>query len=761
MSQMTIQQAIDAAIRHHQAGQLQQAEAIYRQILAVQPNHSDALHLLGVVAHQVGRNDVAIDLINKALAVSPQNSDALSNLGEAYKGLGKYDDAINCYRRSIAMRPNSAAYYNMANVLKLMDRNAEAVEAYQQAVARQPDYADAYNNMADILRQEGKLQEAAAALQRAIAVRPNYPEGLSNYGNILRELGRHRESIAACRQAMAIAPNIAEAPVNLGIAHCELREFTEAITAFHRAIAIKPNYPEAYLNLGIALKESGRNGDAIVAYRKAIEIKPDYAAAHNNLSNALRDEGKLDEAIATLKRAIELDPNYAHAYGNLGIAYKDAGLLDESIEYMRKSIQLKRDAAMHGSMLLIMQCHSATTRASIAAESRRWNDLYAAPLASEIRPHENDRNPDRRLRIGYVSLDFREHPVGRFLAPFLANHDKAQSEIFAYAHVGKPDRLTEMHRRHVDVWRDILAMKDAQVAEQIRQDRIDILVDLSLHTTQNRLLVFARKPAPVQVTWLGYPGSTGMAAVDYRFTDPYLDPVVEPSVDEAQYAEKTIRLADTFWCYDPLDGRDAAVSALPAEKSGFVTFGCLNNFSKVTPLIIDLWGRVMKQVERSRLILLTGNGAHWQRTLGQLAKHGISADRVENIPYKAHRDYLETYHRIDLGLDSFPYNGHTTSLDSLWMGVPVVTLAGELPVSRAGLSQLSNLKMTELAGRSPEEFVRIAVELARDLPRLAQIRAGLRDRMKNSPLMDSKKHVADIESIYRRIWKSWCAGKSR
>jgi predicted O-linked N-acetylglucosamine transferase (SPINDLY family) len=314
--------------------------------------------------------------------------------------------------------------------------------------------------------------------------------------------------------------------------------------------------------------------------------------------------------------------------------------------------------------------------------------------------------------------------------------------------------ITAQFQQHADHWRSIVGMTDEQVAALIRQDRIDILIDLALHTAQNRLLVFARKPAPVQVSFAGYPASTGLSAIDSRLSDPYLDPV---GVDESVYSEQTIRLPHSFWCYDPLDCRGIPINSLPALQNGFVTFGCLNNFCKVNQQVLSLWAAVLRKIEHSRLLLLSEGGSHHQRTLDFLKQEEVNPDRVEFVPRQPRQKYMELYHRIDLGLDTFPYNGHTTSLDSFWMGVPVVTLVGQTPVSRAGWSQLSNLGLPELAGKTPEEFVRIAVELARDLPRLQELRSTLRQRMERSPLTDAPGFARGIEAAYRQMWRRWCA----
>ncbi len=303
------------------------------------------------------------------------------------------------------------------------------------------------------------------------------------------------------------------------------------------------------------------------------------------------------------------------------------------------------------------------------------------------------------------------------------------------------------------VWRNIVGLSDEQIAKQIREDRIDILVDLALHMGKNRLLVFARKPAPIQATFAGYPGSTGLETIDYRLTDPYLDP---PGLNDQFYSEKSFRLPHTFWCYDPL-GANVAVNALPAHSHGHITFGCLSNFCKVNDPVLKLWAQVLKAVDRSRMVILAPEGSHRQRLLDLLQREEIAPDRIEFVTQRPRVPYLELYHRIDVGLDTLPYNGHSTSLDSFWMGVPVITLVGKTVVGRAGVSQLTNLGLTELIANTPQEYVRLAAELAGDLPRLAELRRTLRPRMQSSPLMDAAGFARDIEAAYRQMWRTWCA----
>jgi predicted O-linked N-acetylglucosamine transferase (SPINDLY family) len=391
----------------------------------------------------------------------------------------------------------------------------------------------------------------------------------------------------------------------------------------------------------------------------------------------------------------------------------------------------------------------------IAAVQREWNRHILDPVRPSIRPHTNDRNRERRLRIGYVSPDFRRHVVGINILPLFKHHDSENFEIVCYSGVLKPDSLTDEFRQRTALWRETYGVPDEALAETIRRDGVDILVDLSQHAAGNRLSVFAHQPAPVQVSFAGYPESTGLETIEYRISDRWLE-----AGGSAFRRTERVHLIESFWCYEPHAGA-LQVNALPAKESGYVTFGSLNSFCKINEPLLELWAQVLGSVEGSRLVLLAGAGAHRQWLTDFLESKGVAAQRVEFVERRPRHEYLELYHRLDAVLDPFPYNGHSTSLDALWMGVPVVTQAGRTCVSRGGLSILSNLGLSELVGHSGEEYVRIAVELARDLPRLAGWRAALRARMQASVLMDAPRFARNIETAYRAMWRDWCARQAR
>jgi protein O-GlcNAc transferase len=754
MAPITIQQALDLAVQHHQAGRLREAETLYRQVLAQQPQHVGAMHLLGVIAHQAGRNDIAVDLIRRAILICPNFPEAHINLGNALKDLGQLDEALAAFRQAIALDPKSPqAHFNRGNALGDKGQLQEAIAAFRQAIALDPNMAEFHSNLGNALKDAGLLDEAIAACQQAIALNPNLPEAYCGLGTALQGNGQLDEAIAAYRRAIALRPNFPEALTNLGIALKDKGLLDEAIAAFGQAIAVKPDHAEAHTNLGNALRDLGQLDDAVAAHRRAIAFKPNFPQAYNNLGVALTVKGEIDEAVGAFRKAIALNPNDLAANSNLGSALKDAGLLDEAIDAFRRAIALQPGhAEAHSKLLLSLHYHPDYDAEKIAEEHRRWNRQHAEPLQISTPFHPNDRRPDRPLRIGYVSADFRNHACAHFLWPLLRNHDHRHFHITCYAQVLNPDSLTQRFMGCADQWRSIVGLSDEQVARRIRDDSIDILVDAMGHSGGNRLLVFAYKPAPIAASWMGYVGATTLSAIDYRITDSYLHP---PGLDDECHTEESIRLPDCLWCYDPLSD-EPSVNPLPALNENLVTFGCLNNFCKINEPVLELWARVLNAVDRSRLILLAPEGSCRLRAMESFRRHGIEAHRVSFVGNRPRPQYLECYHRVDIALDPFPYNGHTTSLDAWWMGVPVVTLVGQTTVGRMGLSHASNLQHSELAAMNPQDYLRTAVALAGDPRRLAHLRSTLRARMQQSPLMDAPKFARNIEAAYRQMWHCWC-----
>jgi predicted O-linked N-acetylglucosamine transferase (SPINDLY family) len=549
-----------------------------------------------------------------------------------------------------------------------------------------------------------------------------------------------------------------------------------------------------FLNYGrkvrnVPVVQAGQLERAETAYREAIALAPNLAEAHNGLGNVLRRAGRNEQAIACHRAAIQLRPDFAEAHASLALACGELGRQAEATASRRRVVELRPDSASAGSDLLYdLHYDSEVSPAELFDAHLRWARKHADPLTAAARPHANDRDPDRRLRVGYVSADFRKHPVARFQEPVLANHDRAAFEVFCYSDVRRADAVTERLRSYADVWRETAGLSDAQLAEAIRADAIDVLVDLAGHAAGNRLLTFARRPTPVQVTCNGYMNTTGMSAMDYRLTDALHDPL---GMTESLHTETLVRLPNCAWCYRPgeaeheeaqhegrarlLPSRGSpddrgsagaspsqlgphASAAPPCARNGFVIFGSLNKFYKATPMVLDLWARILAQVPGSRLLLVVAGGDALNPSVRRaVVERGVPSERLEILDKASSRGaYLDRFGQIDIALDTFPFNGITTTCDALWMGVPVVSRTGPASASRAGLSLLTAVGLGELACPTPDEYVRCAVRLATDRDRLATLRRELRTRMERSPIRDERGYARAVEEAYRTMWAGWC-----
>ena len=616
---------IAVAIQHHRAGRLADAEQLYEQILALDPAHARALHLLGFLAYQSGRNDRAVALIGKAIEQNPADASCHSDLGLA-------------------------------------------------------------------LQADGRFEEAATAYGRALALDPQLAQAHYNLGNALQEMGR----------------------------------LSDAVSCYERALGLRPDYAEAHCNLGIAFRKQGKLAEALPCFGRALALKWDYPGAHSNLGNVLLDQGRLDAALAAYRRALGLDPNHLPA---------------------------------HTALLLSLNYHAAIAIETLVAEHRNFDAQHARRLLPVPAFHANDRSPDRRLRIGYVSPDFRAHSVAWFLEPVLRTHDRGAVDLFCYAELAQPDSVTAILRPLADQWRMTYGRSDAAVAAQIRADAIDILVDLAGHTAGNRLLVLARKPAPVQVSWLGYPATTGLSAIDYRLVDAVTDP---PGTADGQASEQLVRLPGGLLCYGPPRDLRAPLPP-PCLASQAVTFGSFNNPAKLSEASLDAWAALLRQLPTARLLLKGKpfcDEATRALTLARFAERGIAAERIELVGWLANpAEHMMLYDRIDIALDPFPYNGTTTTCEALWMGVPVVSLRGDRHAGRVGASLLGQVGLPELVADSFEHYLAIAAGLAANPQGLATLRSSMRARMLSSPLCDVSGFTRELEQTYRSLWQAWCAAQ--
>jgi protein O-GlcNAc transferase len=741
-------------------GRNDEAIASFKKALALKPDFAAGHLKLAEALVAAGRSEEAIAQNRKAIAIKPDYADAYASLGNTLQKNQQIDEAIEAYQRALAIKPNyPEALSNMGNALQTKENFDQAVACYRKAVELKPDYADAWANLGVALQTKGELDESILCSQKAVQIKPDYATAYNNLGNALKDRGRVDEAITNYHKSLELNPDYVEAHTNLGNAFQLREQYEEAIACYQKALKINPDFIGAHNNLGNTYAAMDRPDEAVVCYEAVLKLAPDRADAHGQLASALLNLGRPEEALAGFTNAVNLNSGYVDAYNNLANAAKDLGRLDDAIAHYRKTIELDPNYThVHSNLVYTLHFHPGFDSQQILREHHAWDKVHIEPRKKFIQPHLNDRDPNRRLRIGYVSPDFRDHCQCFFTDPLLKNHDHRQFEIFCYASVEAPDAVTGRLRSYADEWRNGMGLSDEQLTELIRRDQIDILVDLTMHMAQHRLKVFARKPAPVQVTWLAYPSTTGVSTIDYRITDSYLDP---PGMYDADYVEKSWQLPDTFWCYDLTvvglgSEMSPKVSPLPAQENGFITFGCLNNFCKVSDSTLDLWAKVMEAVPHSKLILLAPEGSPRERVLNRLAAGGVRPDQVEFMKHVQRRGYLEVYQRMDIGLDTQPYNGHTTSLDAFWMGVPVVNLVGNTIVGRAGWSLLSNLNLRELATHTPEEYVKVVKDLANDLPRLAQLRANLRPAMQKSPLMNGPLFARNFETAYRSMWRTWC-----
>ena len=750
----SISEALRIALQHHERGQIDIAEEIYRRILEASPQEVNAIHLLGLIAHQRGMHAIAAGKIERAIQLKGNEAVLHNNLGGVYRAMGRIADAAGCYRRALELEPGLAeAHNNLGAVLAEQGGLGESIACYRCAVALKPDYAEAFSNLAVALTRQANFDEAIACCRRALSLNPGLAEAYGNLGNAFKGQGRLADAVDSYRRAVSLQPGLVEVLINLGNAYQDLGKLEEAVGVYRQALQAAPGSADAHRNLGTALHREGDIEGAIACYRHAVELKADDVAALNNLGAAMAEQGMVDEAIDCHRRALELKADCSEAYNNLGHALKNEGEIDEAIDCFRRAFVINPDyVESHSNLLYTLHYCLDYGAEEIFDQHRVWSRKYAEKVPAVARRGLEHSLSDRRLRVGYVSANFRRHPLFLIAAPLLSAHDHHAYEVYCYSDVTCPDAWTKRICSYADEWRDVRGMSDEQVAEMVRQDQIDILVDLGMHMAHNRLLVFARRPAPIQVTWCAYPSTTGLSAIDYRLTDSLLDP---PGANDAHYTEQSVRLPDSFWCYLP-DATEPLVNSLPAAERGRITFGCLNNFCKVNRSVLRLWARTMAAVERSTLLLLAPEGASRSRVREVLEREGVSSDRVQFVGLLPRPRYLELYHEIDICLDTFPYNGHTTSLDSLWMGVPVVSLAAHTAVGRGGLSILTNVGLPELVSRDDAEYVRIAVGLANDLPRLSLLRATLRPRMENSPLMNATRFARNVESAYREMWRRRC-----
>ncbi|HSZ56933.1 MAG TPA: tetratricopeptide repeat protein, partial [Tepidisphaeraceae bacterium] len=591
------------------AGRLQEASSTCQQLLATEPSDAEALHLMAILSAQLGLIAQSEQFFRKAIDANPNVAAYPANLASLLAQPGRVAEAIELYRRALLLAPTIADLHNnLGNALKVADRLDEAMDAYRQALRYRPDFAEARNNLGVVLRQRRRLAEAIAEFRHAVRLQPDRAEMQINLAQALKEDGALEQAGAAARQAVALRPDLPAAHLAHAEVLLEQGDVESAIETYQRVRQLDPANAVGLIGIGSALKSKGDIGGAIKAFATSVTAHPDSIDACNNLGGALMQAWRLDEAVSCFRDGLARGLASPEVCGNLGNALKEQGELDEAIEAFDRGLAIRPDSRVASSRLYTLHHHPGYSPRRLLAEHVRWDQIYALPLRQQWRPHDHDPDPGRKLRIGYVGWNLGNHPVGRLLVPLFANHDRERFEVYCYCDLRGQDAVGDALYRTASAWRVTRGMSDEALADLIRKDRIDILVDLNMHTLGNRLLMFARKPAPVQATYLAYPGTTGLTAMDYRITDPYLDP---PSISRDElYVEKSVRLPHSFWCY-PAPPEAPPVNRLPALSSsngpalatGHIQFGCLNSFAKVTLAVLAQWCELLGRVPDSTLLL--------------------------------------------------------------------------------------------------------------------------------------------------------------
>jgi protein O-GlcNAc transferase len=612
------------------------------------------------------------------------------------------------------------------------------------------------------LEGRGQLEEALERYEAAVGLAPGLARAHFNRGNILLDKGDAAGALAAYEQAVKYKPDSAAAHYNIGSAHLRLGNTGEAMAACRQAIALKPDFADAHVSLGMALgsqaQSLGKFDQAEASFRRVLEINPGLAEAHNNLALVFSRSNRLAESIASFERAIKIKGDYADAYANLGCALKDIGRLAEALDTLHRALEIDpHNVIAHNNLLFIHNYVGDLPAGRLLADAKRFGEV-AARLAQPRTRWQNMPDPGRVLRVGFVSGDLSGHPVGFFLEGVLAALTSGPAgtlELFAYPTLACDDETSARLRACCKGWHSAIGLSDEALAQRIAEDRIDILIDLSGHTAHNRLTMFAWKPAPVQVSWLGYFATTGLAAIDYFIADP----CTLPPGQEVHFSEQIWRLPETRLCFTaPAD--DVAVGPLPALANGYVTFGSFNNLSKMNDTVVALWAQVLNAVPDSRLFLKyqqLGEASVRQGTRERFAAHGIKPERLILEAYVPRTNYLAAYQRVDIGLDPFPFPGGTTTAEALWMGIPVLTLAGERFLSRQGVGLLMNAGLPDWIATDTRDYLARAVSHASDLQRLASLRRGLRKQVLDSPVFDAPRFARHFEAALREMWRKWCS----
>jgi protein O-GlcNAc transferase len=741
-----------------QLGMFEEAEKCFRKVIDLTPDAAEAYFNLAKAQTTLGQHPQAEQNYLRAIRINPEFVLAYNNLATLQVGLNKAMDAERHLRRAMEIKPDYPnPYHNLAILLQQQGRIDEAERFYRAVLDLQPDFSAARDELTVLLMHMRRYDEAEALMLKALQAAPADINLLFMLGKVYLLDEKFQKAEACYRKVLEFNPDHVEALIDLGAVKEKTGEPDVSLECYRKALALAPDNMRAHNNIAVALCLTGAYQEAVDAARKALAIKPDSMESYTNLANALYRLGHLEEAAEALRQGLNLQPGNAKSCTSLGQVLLLQGKTEEADGCYRRAIELQPElSGAYSALLYAMNFQPQLSRTELFRAHCEWAARHEPPVPETIH-HHNNPIPERRLRVGYVSPDFRDHSVAFFFEPILQNHNRDAFEIFCYSNVGNPDFVTARLQGFSDHWRHCRGVADAELAQRITDDGIDILVDLAGHSADNRLPLFARRPAPLQVSYLGYPNTTGMQRIQYLITDRYCDP--EPEMDSF-YSERLLRLPGAFFCYQPPENSPDVTDA-PVLKNGYITFASFNTLAKIGTQVVKLWSDVLKAVPDARLNFQCRSlndpptRAHYEELF---ASHAIDVARIRFSAAQDFDAYLADHADADIILDTFPWNGHTVSCHALWMGVPVIALAGDRHASRMGVSILANLGLDHCIADSEADYIAAAAELARNPGQLDALRQGLRNRMLESGLCDSRAFTRQLEAHYRSIWRHWCAG---
>ena len=759
-------------------GKLTDAELFTRKAIELKPDYADAHNNLGNILKDRGKLQEAEVSIRKAIKLRPDDSNAYYNLGNILRDLGKLKEAELAINKAIEIRPDDFdAHYNLGNILRDLGKLKEAELSTNKAIELNPDYAMAHNNLGNILKDLGKLKEAEISLRQAININPNFAIAYSNLGNILKDLGKLKEAELSTNKAVELNPDFAMAHNNLGNILRDLGKLKEAEISLKKAIKINPNFAIAYNNLGGIFKDLGKLKEAELCTRKAIKINPNFSIAYNNLGNILRDLGELKEAEISLRNSIKINPNFAMAHNNLGNILKDLGNYNEAIESYNKSIKLDGNLSSAKWGLISSKSNICDwsdqenqdiwlkTLGINGASVNPWNLFFLEdnPLAHLQRSrnffkefflrkeHKIACINNKKIHVGYFSSDFREHPTMHLISSILKLHDKSKFRVYLYSFTPKEDEYTLEAMNSGCIYRNIKGLDDLEAAELARKDNLNIAIDLMGYIQYNRMAIFSYRVAPIQINYLGFPGSVGADTIDYILADN----ILIPKDNEKFYSEKILRMPNCYQCNDnkkDISKENFSRKDFNLPDKGFV-FTCFNNNYKITPKEFDIWMKLLKKVEGSVLWLYKSNEFSKKNLCKEALERKVDPERLIFANRLQLDKHLARHSLGDLAIDTFNCNGHTTTSDALWAGLPVLTRIGESFAARVSASLLSYIGLPELISYTEEEYEVKALHIANNPDELIRLKANLANLRETSTLYNSELFTRNLEDKLKELLK--------